>query len=186
MLNNPKIQNSFEKDLFYFLKQGGYQTFFVAVDLKAAKSLNWNEDKVFRETSLAMVENFILALLAGKNSRGRIIVESATAKKDFYFHKAASFYLSGGIPKLKVDYSTIQKLLTEISFVTKKNYDIEEQIADLLAYGAKLKFLKKKPASDYEAKILKVVELKLFKMHPKTGVKKKKFYSKINSFKKFP
>jgi len=32
--------------------------------------------------------------------------------------------------------------LTEVSFVTKKNFDVEEQLADILAYGLRLKYEK--------------------------------------------
>lgn len=108
--------------------------------------------------------------------------------KDFNFHKTAGYYLANGIRELKVPYRQVQKVLTEISFVTKKNFDIEEQIADLLAYGAKLKFLKKKQSglSRYDKQILKVFNQKLFQIHPNTSGRKKKFYSKIESFKILP
>jgi len=184
ILEDSKIQKSFEKDLFNFLNSVKFQLFFVLVDLSKAKKNNWNENKVYRETSQIMVKNFILSLLASKNCRGRIVIESATSKKDFYFHKAASFYLSAGISEVKADFRQVQDVLTEISFVTKKNYDIEEQIADLVAFGAKLKFLKqnKENLLNYDQKIIKVVENKLFSMHPNTGKKKRKFHSRINSF----
>jgi hypothetical protein len=92
------------------------------------------------------------------------------------------------LPELKITYSDVQEVLTEISFVTKKNFDIEEQIADLLAYGAKLKFSNKptKVLSDYDKGILKIINQKLFWVHPKTGERKKKFYSQIASFKILP
>lgn len=186
ILKDQKLQASFEKNLFHMLNRGGYRMFFVAVDLNAAKKKNWNETKLYEETANHIVKNFILALLAEKNCRGRIVIESATSKKDFFFHKAASYFLSGGLPQVKVDYKKVQDVLTEISFVTKKNHDIEEQIADLLAYGARLKFEKTKPRNDYEKKLLNVVETKLFAMHPNTNVKKKKFHSLIESFKRIP
>lgn len=186
ILKDQNIQRSFEKNLFSVLNKGGYKMFFVLVDLKEAKKKNWNETKVYEETANYIVKNFILALLAEGNCRGRIVIESATSKKDFYYHKAASYFLSGGLPQAKVNYKRVQEVLTEVSFVTKKNHDIEEQIADLLAYGARLKFNKTKPQNDYEKKLLKVINSKLFVMHPNTGVKKKKFHSLIESFKVLP
>lgn len=173
--------------LFNFLAGASYQFFAVVVDNQAVAKLNWNHKKVYKKTTDIMVRNFILSLLATK-SRGRLVIESATAEKDFYFHKAASYYLAKGIPKLNISYLDVQSVLTEISFVTKKNFDIEEQVADLLAYGAKVKFLKKpnNDLSDYDRKILKIVNQKLFTLHPQTGVKKKRFYSKIESFKVLP
>ena len=137
---------------------------------------------------IPIIKNFIFALLAQHNCRGRLIVESATAEKDFYYHKAAGVYLSNGFVKLKIGYQEVQNVLTEISFVTKKNFDIEEQLADLLVYGLKLKYEKRptKKLSDYESKLIKVVDAKLFKIQPNTGTKKKQLYSKIESFKILP
>lgn len=186
ILKDKKILSSFNNNLIQFLIEGNYRMFFILVDLVQAKNKNWNEEKVYQETSRIMVKNFILALLAAGNCRGRIIIESATSKKDFYFHKAASFYLSGGVTETKTKYSEVQQVLTEISFVTKKNYDIEEQIADMLAYGARLKFERKKGKNIYEQKLIKIVQSKLFITHQNAGIKKKKYFSKINSFEILP
>ena len=38
----------------------------------------------------------------------------------------------------------IKEKLTALSFVTKRNFDIEEQIADLFTYAARSKFKKDK------------------------------------------
>ena len=78
-----------------------------------------------------------------------------------------------------------------VAYVDVRTFDAdpkrEEQIADLLAYGAKLKFLKKTPAlTNYQKQLLKIFENKLFIIHPNTGDKKKRYYSKINSFEVIP
>jgi len=187
ILKDSKINKQFCKHLFNFLSIGGYQIFVVVVDHKEARKQNWNSQKVYKETANIIVRDFILSLLA-TTSRGRLVIESATSEKDFSFHKAAGHYLANGIKALNVSYSQVQNALTETSFVTKKNFDIEEQIADLLAYGAKLKFLKKKQSelTRYDKQILKVFNQKLFQIHPNTSKKKKKFYSKIESFKILP
>lgn len=187
ILKDEKVYKDFVKDLFNFLNTGVFQIFIVVVDKKKAIKRNWNERKVYKETANCMVNNFILSLLA-KECRGRLVIESATAEKDFMYHKSAGHYLSNGIKDLEIDYEQVQSYLTEIAFVTKKNHDIEEQIADLLAYGAKLKYLnlKENELTEYDKKILKVLNNKLFAMHPDTGNKKKKFYSKIESFKIIP
>lgn len=188
ILKDEKINKEFQRDLFHFLSFGGYQLFIIVVDSKKIAKRNWNSSKVYKETALIIVKNFLLSFLAARHCKGRLVVESATSEKDFFFHKAASFYLSNGLKELHINYSEVQDVLTEISFVTKKNFDIEEQIADMLAYGAKLKFLKKKISKmdEYEKGILKILENKLFVMQPNTGRKKKKFYSRIESFKILP
>lgn len=183
-----KVFDEFQADLFNFMQKNNFQLFFVSVDKDKALKANWSDRKVYEDTAFIMIKNFVLSLLAQDNMKGRIVVESATSLKDFYFHKAASHFLSRGIPELGVTYKQVQDVLTEISFVTKKNHDIEEQIADLLAYAAKLKFKGKKQMdmSSYEKGITKIVNAKIFKMHPETGERKKKYYSQIDSFKIIP
>jgi len=185
ILKNDLINKNFTKDLINFLRWGNFQLFGTVVD-KNKIPKNWNEKTIYKKTSENIITNFIFALLAQGNCRGRLIVESATSEKDFYYHKAAGHFLANGFRKLGVSYQQVQDALTEVSFVTKKNNDIEEQLADLLAYGLKLKYEQgiKKNLSDYEEKLIKIVDQKLFNMPATTGDKKKKFYSKIESFSK--
>jgi len=183
IFQNKDIRLKFEKDLLSFLKNGQYQLFTVIVDkLKVPPS--WNEKKIYKVTANYLIKSFILALLAQKNLKGRLVIESATAEKDFYYHKSASNFLSHGFPSLKISFKEVQDILTEISFVTKKNYDIEEQIADILAYGIRLKY-ENRPnhLSFYEQSLIKTVDIKLFKINPNTGIRKKKLYSNISSYK---
>lgn len=188
IFKDRKVFDEFQKDLFNFLAKNNFQMFFVLVDKSKALKANWNDRKVYEDTAFIIIRNFILSLLAQDNTKGRVVVESATSLKDFYFHRAASHFLSRGMPELGVSYNQVQDVLTEISFVTKKNHDIEEQIADLLAYGAKLKFKGKKNAvmNNYEKGVTKILNSKIFKMDPNTGARKKKYYSEINSFKEIP
>ena len=187
ILKNAETRINFEKDLIKFLNNGSYQLFTVIVD-KLKVSKNWNEKTIYKITADCLIKNFVLSLLAQKNYQGRLVIESATAEKDFYYHKSASHYLSHGFPNLKINYNEVQDVLTEVSFVTKKNNDIEAQIADLLAYGVRLKYEKKKVSqlSNYEKKLKKVIENKLFKINPNTGTLKKKFYSNIENYKIIP
>jgi len=187
ILQDDQTNKDFSTDLIRFLYRGGFQLFGVLVD-KSKMPKNWNEKTLYKKTADIIIKNFIFALLAQHNCRGRLIVESATAEKDFYYHKTAGHYLSNGFKRLKIGYEQVQNVLTEISFVTKKNFDIEEQLADILAYGLKLKY-EKRPADklpDYEKELIKVVDYKLFCINPNTGNKKKKLYSKIQSYKILP
>lgn len=187
ILKDPHINKQFCKHLFSFLANGGYQIFATVVSHSEAVKRNWNSKKVYKETSNIIVKDFVLSLLASE-AKGRLVIESATSEKDFNFHKAAGYYLSNGVKEADISSSQVQNALTEISFVSKKNFDIEEQIADLLAYGAKLRFLKKKKSelNEYDNRILTVFNQKLFKIHPNTSGRKKKFYSRIESFKILP
>lgn len=188
IFQDRKIYKSFCDDLFNFLMNSSFFLLFVIVDKQKAKKGNWNDIKVYNETAEYMVKNFLLSLLAQEESKGRLVAESATSVKDFSFHKAASSFLARGMEDLGVTYDQVQDVLTEISFVTKHNHDIEEQIADIMAYGAKLKFLKTKQTemNEYEKKLVILLNKKLFKMHPDTVGKKKMFHSQIDSFKIIP
>lgn len=188
IFSDRTIAKKFQNDLFTVLNQNSFKMLFVLASKKQVLLKNWNTSKVYEETANLMVKNFILSLLAQGNVKGRLVVESASSEKDFYFHKAAGHYLSHGIPKLNISYSQVQSVLTEVSFVTKKNHDIEEQVADLLTYAARIKFMKRKQSglSAYEKGIVKILTTKLFKMHPKTGERKKKYLSQIDSFKIIP
>lgn len=186
VLRDEQISKSFEKDILHFLSHGQFALFSVIVD-KSKVPKNWNEITIYKRTSKEILKSFIFALLAQK-SKGKIVIESATAEKDFYYHKSAGYFLSNGFPEYKISYADVQEVLTEISYVTKKNNDIEEQIADLLAYGMRLRYEKerKDKLSSYERKLVKIVGNKLFKIDPKTGEKKMKYYSKIKSYSVIP
>jgi len=116
--------------------------------------------------------------------RSKIMKSNIYIGKD---EKGKEFF-SNGFRELRVSYKQVQDVLAEISFVTKKNFNIEEQIADILAYGLKLKYEMRKSSqlAVYEKSLIKVVNNKLFSINPKTGDKKKKFYSRIESFKVIP
>ncbi len=163
--------------------------FFVIVDKEAARAAGWNDIKIYQETSDSIVKNFLLILLSG-DSTGKVVIESATAEKDFYFHRALGHFLSEGIPELNVKFKKAQETITSISFVTKKNHDIEEQVADLFAYAAKCKYLQKRKVpykeGTYEKMIMEVLEKKLFKIPKDAAPKKMRFFSKVSSFKIFP
>lgn len=187
ILKNNEINQNFTRDLMRFLDQSNFQLFGVIVD-KSKLPKNWNEKTLYKKTSLIMIKNFICALLAQDNVRGRLIIESATAEKDFYYHKTVGYFLSNGFKELKISYQHVQNVLTEISYVTKKNFDIEEQLADILAYGLRVKYVshEKKDLPNYEKELAKIVNKKLFSMHPNTGMKKKRLYSQIKSFALIP
>ncbi len=184
---NKSKKNEFYKDLFDFLKQSNVVIFIVVCDNRLAKKNGWNTTKVIKETGNLIFLHFITWLLGLTGTKGKINIESATAEKDRYYLNTFSYFLSPGNKELKVDYKKLQELLTSISFVTKRNHDVEEQIADLLAYAAKCKYLrltKKKTfkIGSYEDKIIKVLETKLWHLPKLAGEKKMRFYKNIEPF----
>ena len=185
IFKDNKILKQFLKDLKEFLALSKFKMFFVIIDKEKAKIQAWNNVKIYKVTSKQLIKNFIAILLSG-DSRGKIIVESATAEKDFYFHKALGHFLAEGIKEIGVDYKKVQETVTSISFVTKNNFDIEEQIADLFAYAAKCKYLgqigKRVKNGSYEKMMLELLENKTFKNPRKARDLKRKYFKEVDSF----
>jgi hypothetical protein len=186
ILKDKSIFNEFLRDLEKFLLDSNFRMFFVIINKEKAGKLTWNNLKIYKETSFWLVRNFLLILLTNE-SKGKIVIESSTAEKDFYFHKAISFFLAPpGIPNLSVDYKKIRDTLTSFSFVTKDNCDIEEQVADLFAYAAKCKYLlknkEKLKIGNYEKMMLNLLDKKLYKVPKNAKDKKMKYFKEVESF----
>jgi len=79
----------------------------------------------------------------------------------------------------------IQKTLTSISFVTKHNHDIEEQISDMLAYAVLCKYCQMTKQqyrkTQHEEKLIRILNKKLFRAPPNAGKRKKHFFDQIKS-----
>lgn len=129
--------------------------------------------------------NFLLKLLT-TDSRGEMIIESATAEKDIYLLQALAYFLAAGLEKPKVSYNVVKDTLTSVSFVTKQNNDIEEQISDLFGYGAKLTYMKELkqavPKLPYENMILRVFNRSIYKVPTSAGPKKARFFNEVKPF----
>lgn len=184
---NYKKKSDFLSDFYSFLNDANTAIFIVVVDKQIAKNEGWNSIKVIKETTNKLFYHFIVWLLAMKGSQGKIYVESATAEKDRYYLSEFSYFLSPGCKELLIDHKIIQNLLTSISFVTKRNHDIEEQIADLFAYAARCKFMRmtKKETykvGSYEDRMIKILENKIFKRPRIAREKKMKLYESIDPF----
>ena len=115
-----------------------------------------------------------------------MVIESASAEKDKYLLDAFAYFLGAGISQPKIDQKTIQDTISSVSFVTKKNNDIEEQIADLFGYAAKLSYFKQKKVAfkdgTYEKMILNLLQKKMFKVPKDAGPQKAKFFNEVNPF----
>lgn len=185
--NKPHEKNEFLKDLFIFLKQSPIILIIVLLEKKDARKKGWNKIKVLKETSYSLIYHFIALLFSNSSFKGKIIIESATTEKDRYFLNSFSYFLSPGFTEFDRDFIKTRKVLTSISFVTKDNFDTEEQIADLFAYTARCKFEKEKKNRKfekdcYETKMISILEQKLFKQPYSAKENKMRFYRKIKPF----
>jgi len=135
ILKNPNIESEFHGDLVNLLTRNDVKIVIVAVNKKFAVGVGWNEKAIY-ESAADEIIKFFIEFLKKKQSRGQIIIESAGTVKDIAFLKKYSYYLSNGFRDLGLTHIDIKDVLTAISFVSKRNFDIETQIADLLAYPA--------------------------------------------------
>lgn len=184
---NTRLYESFLNDLFSFLKIGSFTVFVIVCDKEIARAKGWNTNKVIKETAHWLFYHYIVWLLGFKNERGRVAVESATAEKDKYYLNEFSYFLSPGCTELSVDYMKVRSVLTSLSFVTKHNSDIEEEIADIFAYAAKCKYYRQSgkatyKTGTYEDRMIRVLDNKLFQKPKFAREEKMKFFETIEPF----
>jgi hypothetical protein len=185
--DNPELKEEFLKDLFQFLYKAPVILFPIIIDKEEAKRHEWDQEKIIRETTKTLLLNFILLLLSKKGSSGHITIESANAEKDKYYLEYFSYFISPHVKELNVDQKKMQKTLTSLSFVTKNNNDIEEQIADLFAFASICKYAKdykgkEFPIDSYQLKIISALEQKLFTKPENARNLKMKYYNFIQPF----
>lgn len=180
--------NEFLDDLENYLFKREFQLMYVLVDKDEARRKNWNDVKIYKETAEQLIENFILFLLA-REGRGKIVIESASAEKDMYFMKALVKYLSSGIPRLGIKHDQVKQTVTSISFVTKNNFDTEEQLADLFAYAARCHYLEqhkiKKFSNRYEKLMMRMLASRLITKST-SSIKKQKYSKYVKSQVRLP
>jgi hypothetical protein len=190
ILNDKKLRKDFEKDLLTFLEESQYKLFFVVLDKAKAKEQSWNNEKAMHKTAGAMFRNFILALKASE-ATGNILIEPSYFEKDAVYLKAFNYFRA---PKsdlkeeFNIEYKEVQNTLTSLSFVTKKNHDVEVQIADLMAYAAwqTVKPFNKSAIDSYEKNIAKVLKQKLFKLNYKHKGTRTEVYKAIKPLQALP
>lgn len=173
ILKDPQVEANFHNDLVNFLNKNHAKSIIVSVNKEKAFSLGWNSMDIFEKAASAMIE-FFIEFLNKKKSRGQIFVESADAGKDVSFLKKYTYYLSRGLPSMDLSPMDIKELLTSVSFVSKRNFDIETQIADLFAYPAGNECMvndgaKKRISNSYEDKMCGVIQSKLINIKGRTS-----------------
>jgi hypothetical protein len=185
IFNDVKVFKEFQKDMHTFLTRSKIKLFFIVVDKSKALTAGWNDVKVHKDTTSFLLRNFLLILLTS-DSRGEIIIESSSVAKDVHILDSLNFFLGSGIPKMGINYKKVQDTLTSVSFVTKRNHDIEEQIADLFAYAAKIKYQtktsKKHKNTDYEKMMLDLLNKKIYKIPEGANLEKTKLFKGVDPF----
>lgn len=175
-----ELKEEFLKDLFTFLRRCPVNLMMAIVDKEQARKKGWNNIKVIEKTSSCLIYNFIVFLLSNMNYHGSIIIESAGSYKDVYYLKDFDYFLSPDCSRKNgFNHEEVRRALTSLSFVTKRNLDIEEQIADLFAYAGKCKYEKEKlkvkfDIGSYEDKISALLDKKIMNFVQPQGNKTRK------------
>jgi Protein of unknown function (DUF3800) len=184
---NPELKKSFYTDLLAFIDKAPVIVFPVIVDKTAAVKLGWDEARITKEPARRLILNFIHLLLTQKDVNGSIIVESSSFEKDKFYLETFGYFISPDVKELKVSYKHMQKVLTSLSYVTKNNHDIEEQITDLFAYAAYCKFMveysgKGVVLNPYETQVIALLDKKMFDKPHRASSSKMEYFSKIDTF----
>ncbi|MHC1716296.1 MAG: DUF3800 domain-containing protein [Candidatus Dojkabacteria bacterium] len=190
-LKDETVRNNFYKDLYLLLYKAPINAFPIVLDKAEVTRRRWGKKLIYRTLNRALFKNFIIQTLGRQGWVGKITIEASSLDRDYYYHEALNHFQSLGIPELGIAGLEISQRITSLSFVNKTNGDVEEQIADLLAYGAECKVLKDNGSKtfdthSYETNIIKILEAKEFTIPDQTSAQKKRILSGINPFVKIP
>jgi hypothetical protein len=179
----PELKEEFYNDIFNLLNSAQIVLTSALVDKKKAHESFWAEQTVISRSASIIMFNFLAFIYTKLPCRGKVIIEASSGYRDGQYLEAFNYLLSPNFVKKYDDFNDVREHLTSINFVTKKNHDIESQLADLFAYGvrceyeAKIKKIIYEPNS-YERRIVDIVEHKLMKAPSSMGAEKRKFYDK--------
>jgi len=187
-----KSELDFAKDLRTLVSPINFFALCTLTDKLQAKAGNWTKE-VILEKSYSMILSNLIKFVVAKDYKGQIIAEASAHEQDLHLYRNFFKFMGNGIQRLNITSKDVKKHVTSIMYVTKQNEDCETQLVDLLAGVILLKYeLKRKvkevgDISGFELELLKILEDKLFVANINCKDKrKKKLYSEITSYKKFP
>ena len=185
--NDEDLKKAFHKDLYLLLGTAPIMLMSVVIDREKAQKKGWiQRNKYITESAQLIFRNFAMILYCKSKTRGKIIIEVDSAKEKSYL-ESFSKLLGQGVPRTKIKSKDIRDIITSISFVTKKNYDIETQLMDLFSYAIRCKYLEDSGKENYstetyERNIIDILEKKLYRVPPNASVQKKRILNKVKSF----
>ena len=182
--SNKDLKREFYKDVFTLLHQAPITITAALIDKQKAFESYWHEKTVISRAASIVLFNFLAFIYTKRPCRGKTIIEASSWFRDQEYLHAFNDLLSPNLFKKDADFPDVREYLTSINFVTKKNHDIESQIADLLAYGIRCRHevtitkTRMVAAGSYERKMIEIVEHKLMRAASTMGKDKKKYFDK--------
>lgn len=135
-------------------------------------SKNWAKmisgvEKNLTEKHASLILEMFLSFLVNRKCTGQVVIEATGDPQDLGVFKVYNSLLSYGCPTFGMKGADIRKIFTSISFVTKKNHDIETQIADLAAYylsmeARSIQKIESISTGSFEEEIISVLKNKTF------------------------
>ncbi|MPM20694.1 hypothetical protein SDC9_67130 [bioreactor metagenome] len=187
---NPNYLIDFSNDLEKLLKRLPFYLFMVTVRKQKAFERSWTKQVEYERVYRSIIGSTIKFLIA-RDVKGRICSEACNFEQDLEIYKAFFHFISNGISRLSITHKDVKNHLTSLSFVTKKNHDCEEQIADMFGSMGKVGFEIKNGITKIDEldEINKVLYRNLEKrtvVPIATRRDKKALYDSINPFVIFP
>jgi hypothetical protein len=168
-LQEEKVALAFWEELIAILKHKDLATIFIVVDKEKAKKRGWQTKTILQRTYIALLEEFTEILKKGEGDHGKIIVESDPYQDACLIYAHNRLQSSGTRDKL-IQPKEYQQMVTSLSLVNKENFDIDIQIADMLAFVAGVKY--EKETLKIEKELTKYENLKLMLLEEKLANKK--------------
>lgn len=181
----------FSKDLNRVLSKYPFFLLCTLTNKELALKRHWDKGNIFKSTYNTLIGNLVKFLIA-KDYSGSIYTEACSVEQDITIYKAMITLIANGISRLGITPKDVRSHLTSVSFVTKDNNDIEEQLVDLFGHSIKNKYMISKNILDVtsldplDRVLLMILNKKLFQGINVSNVKKKRLYESINSFKILP
>lgn len=169
ILDDPDTFTRFCKDLNILFNQNFFELIAVLIDKEDLRNKQWDVNKVYKKCYRELVANYVRVLFV-REGKGTLIAESSKASQDIVIYQQFFSAQSNGIPADNIDHVEVKTRLTALSFVTKHNFDSEEEAIDMFCYAVRLK----QEISDskknrwnlncYDETILKCLEQRLIKV----------------------
>ena len=183
---NKNVIKDFAKDLEKILRSHPFFLLLIVVDKEKAFKRSWTKKAMYDKVYRSIIGNLVKFLVA-RNAMGNIYSEACTVEQDIFLYQGFFHYIVNGLDRLGINSLDVKNHLTSLSFVTKKNNDIEEQIADLFGSFGRIELeIKKGKKKEEDLDDINLVLYRRMKKQLFTGnattKTKQDLYKEINPF----
>lgn len=141
ILRYPEIEKNFWKDVHSLLLSPRYLTFYIVVsDKNKCNRIGWLPQRtILRKSYRFVLKEFVKNLIKSK-LKGEIIAESS-ADQDLALTTVMSVFSKNGVRGTNITAKKFHETITSLAFVNKLKNDIGTQIADIMAWVGRNKYL---------------------------------------------